>query len=155
MRHKSINEVYNQLSSVVNNTYATIGKDILIPTKHGIVVYNTYLIRKTTTDFEIASRTNSEVITFGSARNALVWAILNHHCKIYESKRVRELDILIHGIDIDLKIHTKLKSKGSTENYLIQSSKLQRDKERQRQFLYEIDKYIILAQKCQQTRTNK
>ena len=155
MSHKSINEVYSQLANVVNKTYSNFGKDLLIPTKHGIVVYNNYVIKKSSNGFEVISRTSSEITSFGSARNALVWVILEHHTRIPESKRVKELDCFIHGVEVDLKIHTKLKIKGSDENYLIQSSKLQRDKERQKQFLNEIDKYIILAQQCRQKRTNK
>lgn len=155
MKQKTINDVYSQLVTVVNSTYDKIGSDILISTKQGIVVYNKYLIRKTSGGFEVVSRTSSEVHSFGSSKNALVWVILEYHTKIPESKRVRELDGFIYGVEIDRQIHSKLKLKGTTENYLIQSSKLQRDQERQKQFLYEIDKYIMLAQKCQQTRTKK
>jgi hypothetical protein len=155
MTDKTINDVYQQLASIVNSTYSEIGAELLVSTKYGVVVYNKYLIRKNNWDFEVVSRTGSETLMFGSAKNALIWAILDHHTKISESKRVRELDGLIHGVGIDCRIHTNLKNKGTVEGYLIYSSKLQHDQQRQKQFLYEIDKYIKLAQKCQQTRTNQ
>jgi hypothetical protein len=155
MKHKSINDVYSQVKGVINETYNEIGNEILVPTQYGIVVYNKYVIRKIKTGVEIIVRTTSTSHQFGSAKNALIWAILDHHTKISESKRVKELDGFIYGVDVDRQVHTKLKDTGNTENFLIQSSKLQRDKERQNQFLIEIDKYNIIAQKCQQTRTIK
>lgn len=154
MTHKTIDEVYDQLASVVIDVYTKENNNLLIRTQHGIVVYNKYLIRKSKQNFEIILRYGSDHMLFGSAKNALIWAILDHHTKVPEAKRVKELDSFIHGTQVDCEIHHNLKNKGNTENFLIHSSKLQRDKERQRQFLYEIDKYNIMARKCQQTRTN-
>ena len=144
-----INEVYSQLANVVTKTYSKVAHEVLIKTSHGIVVYNKYVIRNIPTGFEIVSRTGTRTRIFSSAKNALVWAILDHHNKFFESDRVEELDATISSLEVACKIHEKLKKRGNTENYLIQTNKLQRGRTRQKQFIYEIDKYIILAQKCQ------
>lgn len=155
MNDKTINDVYKQISSIVNNTYSEFGNDLLIPTSHGVVVFNKYVICQTPTGFEVHVRTQSDIHEFGSAKNALVWIILDHHLKIADSKRLKELDGFIHSVDIDSKIHSKMRTDTTTEKYLIHSSKLQRDREKQKQFLNEIDKYTMIAQKCQKMRTTK
>ena len=155
MKDKSINDVYKQVSSIVNHTYSEFGSALLVPTPHGVVVFNKYVICQTPTGFEVHIRTQSIIHEFGSAKNSLIWIILDHHLKIADSKRLKELDGFIHSVDIDSKIHSKMRTDTTTEKYLIHSSKLQRDREKQKQFLLEIDKYTTIAQKCQQTRTTK
>lgn len=155
MTDKTINNVYDQISSIVNNTYSEFGGELLVPTPHGVVVFNKYVICQTPTGYEVHIRTQSDVHEFGSVKNALVWIILDHHLKIADSKRLKELDGFIHSVDIDSRIHSKMRTGTTTEKYLIHSSKLQRDREKQKQFLLEIDKYTTIAQKCQKMRTTK
>lgn len=155
MTDKTINNVYDQISLIVNNTYSEFGGELLVPTPHGVVVFNKYVICQTPTGYEVHIRTQSDVHEFGSAKNALVWIILDHHLKIADSKRLKELDGFIHSVDIDSRIHSKMRTGTTTEKYLIHSSKLQRDREKQKQFLNEIDKYTMIAQKCQKMRTTK
>lgn len=154
MHNKTINDVYSELSSIVSRTYSKIGNQILIRTERGIVVYNKYAIFKTKSGIKLALRDGQQdVIPFNSAKNALIWILLYHHNKIYESKRVYELDTFIYSAEIEAEIHKRGQKTKDPEKYLINYSKHQTDVAKQKQFLKEIDKYYILAQTCQQQGT--
>jgi hypothetical protein len=151
---KTISDIYSELASVVNSTYSRVSGSVLIRTGRGIVVYNSYLITTNNEVTEVYVRTGDDTpLIFGSVKNALVWIILYHHDRIPEARRVRDIDMFLTGIKVELEIHKKAQKKGGPEKYLINFSKLQNDIAKQKQFLSEIDKYYILAQRCQQTRT--
>lgn len=138
---QTISDVYSELSGVVNSTYAKVADRILIKTAHGIVVYNKYVIRKTAGGIQVICRTGTRDLDFGSAKNALIWAILDHNNLVYESKRVLELDCFLASAQVDAEIHRRGKTKGNIERHLIQHSKLQCALDKQKQFLYELDGY--------------
>jgi hypothetical protein len=89
-------------------------------------------------------------MSFNTAKNALTWALLDMYDKIAEAKRVRELDTFLSSVEVDIQIHRRYLKTSDPEKFLIYYSKHQNDVRRQKQFLSEIDKYYILAQRCQQ-----
>jgi hypothetical protein len=152
-KSRIISQVYSQLAQIVNDGYAKIADDVIVETEYGTVVFNRYVIRKIDNGVELINRSGIKNITFSCPKHALVWAILDRHNKILESDRLIELDCLLSSAQIDAEIHQRLKKKGGTDQHLIHHSKLQHDLARQKQIREEIDKYTILAQKCQQLRT--
>jgi hypothetical protein len=152
-KSRIISQVYSQLSQLVSEGYAKVAEDVIVDTEYGTVLFNRYVIRKIDTGVELINRSGTRNMTFSCSKHALVWAILDRHNKIQESDRLLQLDCLLSSAQIDAEIHKKLKGKGSPEQHLIHHSKLQHDLARQKQFREEIDKYTILAQKCQQLRT--
>jgi hypothetical protein len=151
MTNKTISDVYSELSSIILRGYEKVGDSILMKTEHGIIVYNRYAIFKSNGGIKLGIRDGSpDIIEFNKAKNALVWAILHRFTKISEANRVLHLDAMIAAMDVEIAIHRKLQKTKDSEKYLIYSSKLQQNIARQKQFLSELDKYIILAQRCQQ-----
>jgi hypothetical protein len=150
---KIISQIYSQLAQLVNQGYAKVADDVIVDTEFGTVVFNRYVIRPINNGVELINRSGTKDMTFSSSKHALVWAILDRHNKILEANRLIELDCLLSSSQIDAQIHERLKRKGGIDQHLINHSKLQYDLARQKQFREEIDKYIILAQKCQKLRT--
>ena len=152
-KNKIISQVYAQLATLVNEGYAKMAADVIVETEYGTVVFNRYVIREIDTGVELINRAGTKTMTFSSSKHALAWSILDNSNKILESKHLHELDCLLSSAQIDAQIHERLKKKGGVEQHLINHSKLQYDLARQKQFREEIDKYIMLAQKCQKLRT--
>jgi hypothetical protein len=146
----AISAVYGELVGIVNRTMESVAEHTLVKTEHGVVIYNKYVLRKTVNGVELYVRAGVQpIISFSCAKHALIWAILDHNNKIMEAKRVRELDTQYAGVTVDVAIHTKLRSSGNSEKYLINSSKLQHDLDKQKQIVAHLDKYTIVAQGCQ------
>jgi hypothetical protein len=152
-KDRLISQVYAQLAQLVKDGYAKVADEVIVETEFGTVVFNRYVIREISNGVELINRSGTKTMTFSSSKHALVWAILDRHNKIRESNRLLELDCLLSSAQIDAQIHERLKRKGGIDQHLINHSKLQYDLSRQKQFREEIDKYTILAQKCQQLRT--
>lgn len=87
---------------------------------------------------------------FNKLRNATAWAILDKYNKFYEANRVLELDGMLESIAVHKKIHDRLRKSKNLEEYTIQSHKLQTDLLHEKQFRNELDKYIVMANNCQQ-----
>jgi hypothetical protein len=150
-KNQAIAELYSQLSGVVSNAYSKVGDKVLFKTEQGIVIYNRYVIFRTPSGIKLANRYGiTEIMSFNTAKNALTWALLDMHDKIAEAKRVRELDTFLSSVEVDIQIHRRYLKTSDPEKFLIYYSKHQNDVRRQKQFLSEIDKYYILAQRCQQ-----
>jgi hypothetical protein len=80
-------------------------------------------------------------------KNAMIWVLLDRNQKFLERNRIYRLDKELTSIEIDKKIHTKLKLKyiQDIDRYSIYATKLQKDIAKQKQIVIEIDKYFILA----------
>ncbi len=150
MVNKSISEVYSELSNIIGKTMSKVAHGVLFKTERGVVVYNKYVIVKTADGVDLYTRTGQEeIMSFNSAKTALIWSILDNSLQVSAARRVRELDTLLYSANFDVEVHKTYKKKTKTEDYLIYYSKYQHAKGRQKQFLLELDKYTILAQRCQ------
>ena len=150
-KNQIIADLYSQLSEVVTKTYAKVGDQVLMKTEKGIIVYNRYVIFRTPSGIKLANRYgHKEIMSFNTAKHALVWALLDYNNQVVAAKRVVELDTFMSSVEVDLQIHRRYMTTKDPEKYQIYYSKHQNDVLRQKQFLREIDKYYILAQRCQQ-----
>ena len=148
--NEAISQIYSELSNVINRTMIKSANELLIRTEHGIVVYNKYVLVKLEDGVDLYLRSGIyEKLHFNTAKNALIWAILDHNIKITDAKRVKELDTLLQSASVDVEIHKNYKKKKKIDEYLIFYSKYQHALDKQKQFLAELDKYTILAQRCQ------
>lgn len=148
--NQMISQVYSDLNKVVKIAMTKAADDTLIKTEHGIVIFNKYLLVTLDEGVDLYLRSGQQdKIHFNTAKTALIWAILDHNIKITDAKRVRELDVLITSSKIDAEIHKNYKKKKNIDDYLIFYSKYQHALDKQKQFLAELDKYTIQAQRCQ------
>lgn len=114
------------------------------------VLFNEYLIRKHENGATLYRYRDDRKFEFNHIRNATVWAILEKHNKMFEANRVLELDLKIESMNVNKSIHNRLKKIGDFENKTINTIKYQDDNIKQNNFQRELDKYIIMANNCQQ-----
>lgn len=142
---KTINEIYSELSSLIQDVFCELAPEIFIKTNSGIVIYNRYLIRKQANSIDVLKRSTEQIKTFGSMKTAVTWTLLDNYGRINDALRVEQLDKLIDGVNVDIIIHKDIVSKKVGEQYFIAFCKLQHDISRQKQIISERDKYMILA----------
>jgi hypothetical protein len=83
---------------------------------------------------------------FANLKYAVTWCVFDKNNKHKEIKRLKELDTLISGIDVDIAIHERLVRKATDEiDKSIYTAKLIEEKRKKRQFLKEIDSFIDLS----------
>lgn len=137
--------LYKKFQQIVFENLSDLSDKIIFKSKIGYVLYNQYVIYKNQDKIMAYRRRDEYTHTFNSIKNAFTWAILDHHTKISELNRVSEIDMLMQSVSIDINIHNKLSKSGSADQRLTNAIKLQTDKQRQRRFRYELDKYYTMA----------
>lgn len=141
----------DKLSDLVEKVIPSLLSNLIFDTDEGhYVLFNQYYIQKINSYYECHKYSDDTKQLFSSLKNATTWSILDKYNKIYEARRVIELDSLMAGVNVDKAIHKKLKSTGNLENREINRDKLLFDLMKQNRFQHELDKYIILAKTCQQ-----
>lgn len=141
----------DKLSDLVEKVIPSLLSNLIFDTEEGhYILFSQYYIQKINNYYECHKYSDDTKQLFSSLKNATTWSILDKYNKIYEARRVIELDSLLAGINVDKAIHKKLKSTGCLENREINRDKLLFDLMKQNRFQHELDKYIILAKTCQQ-----
>jgi len=144
---KKSTKMYNQLSSIVEHTLTELIDSVIIKVGNHYVLYNKYTIKRELDHVVVFKRDNYESYEFNYMKNAMIWVLLDRNQKFLERNRIYRLDKELTSIEIDKKIHTKLKLKyiQDIDRYSIYATKLQKDIAKQKQIVIEIDKYFILA----------
>lgn len=123
--------------------------NLIYTNDQGYVLYNKYEIIKVKDHYEVDRNTDGSKFLFSKLRNAATWAILDRYNKIFEAKRVLELDSILSSINVEVQIHKRLQKIGTLESREINRDKYLIDVAKQKQFQWELDKYIIMAKTCQ------
>jgi hypothetical protein len=155
---KFIKSRVKSLETIVEQTMVELIDEIIIKLDSKYVVYNQYTIERTQTGIEVFRRRDYSSRCFNQMRTAMMWIIFDYKHRFSDRDAVKTLDTQLLSIEIDKKIHGKLKIKNSDDLFLYSlfSTKLQTDKLKQRRILSEIDKYSKLANSISvQTRTKK
>lgn len=119
--------------------------------KDEFVLFNIYILNvKKDKSVMVTNMYNNNTYSFVNTKNATAWAVLDYHNKIIPANRVMDLDRKIASITVDKTIHSKLRKKTNSETKEIYRDKLGHDLYKLSQFQNELDKYIILANNCQQ-----
>jgi hypothetical protein len=123
---------------------------IYIDNNNNYVLFEQYSIKKQS-DYVLLKRfRDDKELKFSKIKNATAYAVLDRHSKLFEAGKVFELDLKLSSITVDKILHEKLKCSKNIEEHIIYTTKLQNDYEREKQFQRELDKYIIMANQCQQ-----
>lgn len=148
MKHYNINAAIQTLAkkSIPKILKCLIYSD----TENSYVLFDEYKIVQHDTECTIYRYRDERAFEFNAIRNATAWAILDKYNKLWEANRVLELDKKIESIRVDSVIHSKKKTRASLDNEIIRLNKLQHDKDRECRFIHELNKYIIMANNCQQ-----
>ena len=135
---------------MVHRTMEDVIDKIILHTGDVYVLYNQYAITTENDTVRVYRRGDGKEFIFNRRRHAVVWAILDSNYKFYEANRVRQLDHQLESIKVDKEIHAKLRKRGTLDQSLINTIKLQNDTDRQQRFVNEMHKYIKVADICHQ-----
>ncbi len=113
-------------------------------------LFNKYFIKKINTSSVVYRKTDGGYFEFSSSKIATAWCILDRYNKIFESRRIIELNNKIISLTAEKLNLIKLRNRAKAEQSEIYRDKLSEIITRQNQFQWELDKYIILAKQCQQ-----
>jgi|688.fasta_scaffold16299_15 hypothetical protein len=126
------------------NNYELFGKYFVSPTPSGY--------------FKVSIKTAYEVHEFANVRNAVTWCIFDNAKKYSEANRIKDLDLRLCSMEVDLAIHKKMaKNAKDPSNKWIYLIKLQEDNLKKKMMLNEMSSYIntsktIQAQKFRKTK---
>jgi hypothetical protein len=119
--------------------------------KNEFILFNIYTLKVNKDKSVVVSNIyNDNIYTFVNTKNATAWIILDYRNKIVPANRIMELDRKVASITVDRVIHSKMKKSRNLETREIHRDKLGYDLYKLSQFQNELDKYIILANNCQQ-----
>ena len=113
-------------------------------------LFNKYFIKRSNTGSIVYRKTDGEYFEFNNSKIATAWCILDRYNKIFESRRIIELNNKIISLSAEKLNLSKLQHRTKAEQSEIYRDKLSEIVNRQNQFQWELDKYIILAKQCQQ-----
>jgi hypothetical protein len=112
-----------------DGTYNLFGKYIITP--------------KSSFEYVVTSTTSYLCASFASLRNATAWCIMDKREKLYEARRVQEIDLALSGFDIGIAQHQKLLKKAKTsDNQLVYFAKLTDDRLKKKKLTDELNGYI-------------
>lgn len=112
-------------------------------------LFEQYTLRKTNDVIAVYRYRDERNFTFNKMKNAVAWAILDKHNKLFEAARIIELDLKLESVNVDKLIHQKLMN-SKNHDFFLYSVKYEQDITRQNKFQRELDKYIITARMCQE-----
>jgi hypothetical protein len=110
-----------------------------------LVAFNRYAISKTGDYVIVTRRRDMKEFRFNMAQHAITFVILDHYNKYTEALRVKVLDSLLTSIMIEQAIHDRLKTSADLEKRSIFLTKSQVDRDRNKRFTAEMNKYINTA----------
>ena len=144
-------QMYSKIENMIKDLLPSLSKSLIYYNDDdSYVLFEEYIIRKIGDQVLLIRKRDEKEFVFNHIRHATAWAILDKNNKFSEAKRLIDLDIVLESVEFDKQIHIKLRNKGDMNNYLLNTAKLQNDILRQRNFRSEIDKYITMANICQQ-----
>lgn len=135
--------------SKIDQFLSKITENLIYDIDCGYVLYNKYLIKKDCDLYLIGRYSDGSIRHFLKLRHATAWCILDRYNKIYECNKVLELDRGITSLNAEIQNHRRLQRIGTLESKEINRDKYLVALDKQKRFRTEIDKYIILAKKCQ------
>lgn len=136
----------DNLRDFIDNKFSSF---LIYEEDDGYVLYEKYKIQKNTQGYTTHRYTDGSTREFSKLRTAASWAILDRYNKIVEARRLCELDGSISSLAAEIMVHKKLQRSKNLETREINRDKYLVAIDKQKRFQWELDKYIILAKKCQ------
>jgi hypothetical protein len=125
---------------------------IIVENKNEYMLFNQYYIRKYDDYCELTNQLSDAEYVFSHLKYAVTWATLDKNNKVSQSKRVLFLDSILTGIEVNIKIHTKLFKKSTNEDAkTLYHSKYIEDIVKKKKVTAELDQFMNEA-KTQQIR---
>lgn len=135
----------NQLKDIIvmhnddDNSYVLFGKYVIRLSKNGY--------------YQVSTLTTDDFAEFNSLKNAVSWCTFEHAKKYREANRIKELDLRLCSIEVDLAIHKKMvKNSTNTDSKWTYIIKFQEDTIKKKLMLKELNTYINISKMLQSQR---
>jgi hypothetical protein len=147
---KKDSRAYQQLRSIVTQTFTDMIGEIIVQVDKKYVLYNRYSVIRENGGATVYRRQDAEHFKFSTMKHAIIWITLDRHCLFTERDHIHRLDKSLSSVAVDKQIHAKLRKKYSKdiEIFPIYMTKYQDDVTKEKRIVAEIDKYYKLATKC-------
>jgi hypothetical protein len=124
--------------------YPNISKISIFQYENGkYELFDKYIIEKVINGFKVINKLNWIEKTFGNLKNAVAWCIFDEKNRVFETKRIEYLDIIIDGLESDITMHKKLlSSTKDVDQQIIYSAKLSQSQTKKTIYYREINKFI-------------
>jgi len=151
----------NKLENFFKKELTTELKDVLMINdgQNNYELFGKYHISPTSTGyFKVSLKSTYDTYEFANVRNAVTWCIFDNAKRYSEANRIKDLDLKLCSMEVDLAIHKKMaKNTKDTNNKWIYIIKLQEDALKKKMMIREINSYIntskiIQAQKFSKTK---
>ncbi len=151
----------NKLEKFFNRELTSALKDVMIINDGGnnYELFGKYYVSPTPSGyFKVTLKTTHDEYEFANVRNAVTWCIFDNVKKYSDANRIKDLDLKLCSMEVDLAIHKKMvKNTKDTNNKWIYIIKLQEDTLKKKMMLNEMSSYIntskiIQAQKFSKTK---
>jgi hypothetical protein len=119
-------------------------------------LFNMYHINKNdNNEYVVKMHTTFTTHTFNILKNAVAWCTFDKRNMLYKANRIRDLDSLLAGLEVDISLHTKIfKNSKNSDDKLIVLAKLSEDKLKKKQLTEELYGYINDSKNWQTKRFN-
>ena len=146
---KKDSRAYQQLKSIVTQTFTDMIGEIIIKVDKNYVLYNRYQVSRESGGVTLYRRQDAQHFKFSTMKHAIVWITLDRYGLFAERDQVYRLDKSLSSVAVDKQIHAKLRKKYSKdiEIFPIYMTKYQDDVTKEKRIVAEIDKYYKLATK--------
>ena len=154
---KKSKQVLNDLGAVIEHTLERLLDSVIIMVGKQYVIFNKYSITRTDKCIVVFRRSDHLSIEFERMKHAMIWIMLDHNMRYSERDRIKSLDSALSSVDIDKRMHEKLKQKHrqDVELFLLYRTKLDVDKRKEKRIIAEIDKYYKMANTISHIQGNK
>lgn len=120
-------------------------------------LFNAYTISKNPQkEYVVTGNTANTNTKFYVLKNAVSWCIFDKRNKMYEARRITELDNKLVSVDVDINIHQNLFKKSKvTDDKLMYLAKLNEDRIKKKNIIRELEGYVTESNSWQKRRFNR
>jgi len=148
---KQVMEKVNKF--LTNPALEDLSPFLIIDTAAGYELFGEFTIAKENNMHVVTKHTTDLEVKFYSQRNAVVWTTLYFRDNIGDANRVRDLDKILEGTNVNIEVHQQLYLKTSDiDKKLIYFAKLQEDKLKKKQLVIELDRFALNSKRWQNSR---
>lgn len=124
----------------------TLKKSIIRNENNSYTLFDRYIITNDIRGYRLEFKNYHNYKTFYTLKNAFVFAMLDVKNKMYEGKRLEQIDRKLASLDFEIaNLNNKLRKTNTKETKIIYDCKLSDDLAKKHSLLRELEKYEKLA----------
>lgn len=113
------------------------------------LLFGIYVIKNVDGLYEVSIGSSVQQ-TFSTIKTAVVWCTMDKRKRILDAERVSLLDKNLYSTDFSIELHKKLyKKTKDVDMKVIYLNKLQKDMDKKKQLVQELDRFVRVSQQWQ------